>query len=798
MKKKHPNPIACLTAAVLAAAALLSACSSSDSSLPEESPAATAPAADEQDKLRISELMIKNHATLQTPGGRFSDWVELENISGESLPLNGWRLSDKADDGGWALPDLSLAPGEFLLVFCGVGEADPLCADFSLSAGEELRLIAPSGETVDRVTCGDLKADHVMARDENSIFQDSRWATPGFPNTAEGYIAFSGQRQASGPIVINEVMTYNTSCPLQYGQEPCDWVELRNVSDTEQDLSEFWLSDEQDEWQLWQLPQVLLAPGETFLILCSGGENADTGGYNHASFSLNALDEQLYLCRGDGVLADFVYLHDIPIEGSMGRMDGEDGFFYFTVPSPGEGNQDGQRRVSQMPEAVTPDGSYDGVSSLRVELSAAGQIYYTTDGTVPTPDSTPYTGALTLDGTTILRAVAVEDNAVPSRVSTYSYMINEGHSLPVLSLVVDNLNSFDGMYNAGRKYLELPANLALYDGDSSFNQACCVSMKGWTSLSLPKKSMGVSFKNVYGGDLNCDVFENGITDYSSLSIRAGQDYTFSIFRNELFQALCLEMGDAALTQESKYCILYINGEYRGIYCLKEDFSRQYYASHTGVDPDSVTAIRTPAAMDSDFFRDVVQFCWKNDISLDENYQYLCDQVDVDSLIDWFLIESYSANTDIQGNVRLFRSPENGNKWSFALYDLDWAFYYAGCDFTVLLEEVGNAGNQMPSLVKTMLQHPDFRAKVLQRFAELNRTTLSNEHVLALIDQFQALLEPEAARDRERWDLDLGSWYARVDELRAFITDNDWEMHNIDQLCWLLKVTAAEREEYFGR
>lgn len=797
MKIKQLCCAARLTAAMLAAATLLSACSSSDNSGLEEPPAAAVSAADEQGKLRISELMIKNRATIQTPGGSFSDWVELENISGEDLALSGWQLSDKAD-GGWALPDISLAPGELLLVFCGAGEAGPLCADFSLSAGEELRLIAPSGETVDRVLCEDIEADHVMVRDENGVFQDSRWATPGLPNTAEGYIAFSGQRQASGPIVINEVMTYNTSCTLQYGQEPCDWVELRNISDTEQDLSEYWLSDDHDEWLLWQLPQVLLAPGESILILCSGDETASTGGYYHASFSLNALDEQLYLCRGDGVLADYVYLHDIPIEGSMGRMDGENGFFYFSVPSPGESNQGGQRRVSQMPAAVTPDGSYDGVEALSVELSAAGQIYYTTDGSVPTSDSMLYTGALTLDSTTILRAVAIEENAVPSRVSTYSYMINEGHSLPVLSLVVDDLSAFNGMYNAGRKYLELSANLAFYDGDSSFNQACCVSMKGWTSLSLPKKSMGVSFKNVYGGDLNCDVFENGITDYSSLSIRAGQDYTFSIFRNELFQELCLEMTDSVLTQESKYCILYINGEYWGIYCLKEDFSRQYYASHTGVDPDSVTAIRTPAAMDSDFFQDVVQFCWTKDISLDENYQYLCEQIDVDSLIDWFIIESYSANTDIQGNVRLFRSPENGNKWSFALYDLDWAFYYSGCDFTVLLEEVGNAGNQMPSLVKTMLQHPDFRAKVLQRFAELNRTTLSNEHVLALIDQFQALLEPEAARDRERWALDLGSWYSRVDELRAFITDNDWEMHNIDQLCWLLKVSAAEREEYFGR
>ena len=88
--------------------------------------------------------------------------------------------------------------------------------------------------------------------------------------------------------------------------------------------------------------------------------------------------------------------------------------------------------------------------------------------------------------------------------------------------------------------------------------------------------------------------------------------------------------------------------------------------------------------------------------------------------------------------------------------------------------------------------------MLERFAELNKTVLSNEHVLSLIDEYQALLEPEIQRERDRWYLQADQWYVRVDELRSFINDNNWEMHNIDQICRFLNVGEMERQQIFGR
>ncbi len=737
--------------------------------------------------LRISELMSKNRATVQDENGAFSDWIELENISSQPVDLTGWALSDREGEGKLPLPSESLGPGQLRLVFCG-GEEAP----FSLSQGESVYLLSPQGLTEDSALCSSGREGISLVRQDDGSFAGSVWASPGFPNTAQGYADFCASRAAPGPLVIQEAMVANSLYPVQPGAEPEDWVELKNISGAPLSLAGFHLSDKRNDYSLFALPELSLGPGESLLVLCSGDESRSDGSFIHANFSLDAASEELYLTDSQGRLIDYVWLHDIPSNGSMGRMDGENGFFYFAVPSPLEANAGGQRRISAAPVSLSPDGLYDGVDGLSVELSAPGSIYYTTDGSVPGTDSAAYTGPIALSGTTILRAVAVEEGALPSPVATLSFFLNEGHSLPVLSLVADDLAAFDAMYNAGQKDLDLSANLALYDGDSSFNRACSVSMKGWTSLSLPKKSLGVDFDGIHGGDLtDCDLFGNGITEYSSLSIRGGQDYAASIIRNELFEELCLDMSGKVFSQESKFCALYINGRYWGLYCLKEDFSRQYYASHRQVSKDSVTMYRTPTPMDSAFFQEVVQFAWYNDLSVEENYQHIAERVDLDSLIDWFIIEGFSANSDIQGNARVFRSSETDGKWQFAAYDFDWAFFYGESDFYLLLDGGTNAGNQLPPLINGLLGHPDFRARFLARFAELNRTTLSNEHVLETLDRLADTVAPEVPRERERWGLSLDAWYGQLDTLRAFVRDKDWARHNVEQLTWLLQLTPEE-------
>ena len=122
-----------------------------------------------------------------------------------------------------------------------------------------------------------------------------------------------------------------------------------------------------------------------------------------------------------------------------------------------------------------------------------------------------------------------------------------------------------------------------------------MELKGRTSLFNPKKSLGVSFRGCYGAEtLQYDIFGKGPAEFTELSIRAGQDYISTVFRNELMQELCAEL-DTTVTQRSRYCVLYINGEYWGIYCLKDDITRQFYANLTGTPKEDVTMLPSPVS-----------------------------------------------------------------------------------------------------------------------------------------------------------------------------------------------------------
>lgn len=766
---------------------------------PQPTPEPTPYISPDADKIKISELMVKNDATLLDSDGEFYDWFELVNTSDSPVSLAGWRVSDGEDKSGWSFPDVTIDAGGYLLVFASSKESTgtELHASFSLSEDETLYLYAPENYLADSAPNVSTMADHSSVRRADGSFEDCIWPTPGYSNDAEGYELFCAAHTATSPLVINEVMVYNDSYNRQPDGEYYDWVELKNVSEEPIMLAEYYLSDDKDNPMLWRLPERYLDPGALLVVHCSGNSDLSTSDTVHSNFSLNSTSERLYLTSAaQQRVTDYVWLHDIFKDWTVGRMDGQSGFFYLSSPSPWSGNRgNAYRYISDQPVSLGEDGIYNDVTSVSVELEGSGRIFYTTDGSRPDESSAEYTEPITLDKTTVIRAINVQDGAAPSRAITLSYVINENHTLPVLSLSTDSPSTFSGIYYGKRKYYEIPANISYFEDGSSFNIDCGLKMKGWTSLENPKKSMGVSFRGCYGDDmLDYDIFGSDVTEFSSLSIRAGQDYPLAIIRNELFQELCLEMGDNVPTQNSKYCILYLNGSYYGIYCLKEDFSKQYYASHNGVKKDDVTMLKSPVALNSEVYQEVFQFCRDNDMTLDENYDHICSVLDIDNVVDWFLIEGYTANSDVNGNMRYFKL-NDGGKWQIAFYDLDWTFNYASNCFTNITDS--NREVQVSQLINRLLTNARFREQLLSRYSELVGTTLSNEHVLAKIDELQALLEPEVPRERDQWGSDVDGWHYRLDELRSFITDNDYANYSANKLCSMLGASAEQKMQYFG-
>lgn len=755
----------------------------------------TAAAADDTPAVRISEMMYKNHATLQDADGEFSDWFELENTTSRVVRLEGWSVSDGKTV--WDFPaDATIPRGGVRVVFASRKDktvSGELHTSFALGEGETLYLIAPGGTIADRAACDpELPADHVLRRENGGELTESVWATPGYPNTAAGYAAFCESRKTESPLVIYEAAVYNDTFALK--GEYYDWVEIKNVSKESVKLSDYCLSDDRREPEKWSLPNRTLAKGQSILIYCTGEENPTTGNGLRANFALNASSETLYLTKkGESAAADFVWLHDIPYGYSMGRTDAENGFFYLRRQTPNMPNKtDAYRYISEAPAANREPGVYEAGRTVRVKLAAAGDIYYTTDGSAPTEESTPYTGAITVDKTTVLRAVAVEEGGAPSRALTLSFFIGEEHTLPVLSLVTDSPRRFSEIYEGSVKDRECAGNLSFYAPEGSFSIDCGVEMKGHTSLFAPKKSLGVSFRGCYGAEtLAYDIFGEGPAEFSELSIRAGQDYSSTVFRNELMQELCAEL-DTTVTQRSRYCVLYINGEYWGIYCLKDDITRQYYANLTGTAKEDVTMLSSPVPQSAAVYTEALGLWKDTSLTREEAYERFCAAVDMDGFIDWVLLEGYCANVDIKSNLRYLRTGDG--PWQIVFYDLDWAFQTrSNCFFNLIGPE---QTAQIAPTIRWLFGIDGFKERLLTRYADLTETTLSDGHVTEKIDEFRALLAPEMARERARWSGTAGAWEESVDALRANIADG-YAAHTVRNLCSILGVGEEERMEYFG-
>ena len=94
------------------------------------------------------------------------------------------------------------------------------------------------------------------------------------------------------------------------------------------------------------------------------------------------------------------------------------------------------------PAFSVASGAVDSGTSVTISCATDGaEIYYTTDGTEPTAESTEYTAAISITEAVTLKAIAVEDGMNDSAVSSASYTIKGTVATPEFSVASGVVNS---------------------------------------------------------------------------------------------------------------------------------------------------------------------------------------------------------------------------------------------------------------------------------------------------------------------------------------------------------------------
>lgn len=784
----------------------------------------------------INELMASNRTGLLNEKQKPADWIEIKNTSKDTIELKGYQLAIKKWEKDsinpqdsvekikiWTFPDVKIAGGEYKLIFADKEKESKdvrsLSANFKLPRdGGILQILNPVGDIITELKYNEIPHDNSLSLQRDSTYIITSFPSPGFENSLEGYETVIGEmeKQRQSPLLIWEVMSREKN-------SWDNWVELKNISNVEVELSEYTLSKKLAKGEGWQLPARILKPGELITIQLAG-RKANKKNPLQAPFKLG--NSETVVLSKDGKFIDGVNAKSSIYGGSIGRIKGKDGFFYFTKPTKNlENSGEGRRYISEKPEFTVKPGVYPKDSALTIKLKDhRKRVHYTLDGSEPTIKSPIFKDSLIIRKNTVVRAYAEGDSInLRSGVSTSSYLLGIEHTLPVVSVSMDHNDLYNynsGIYVDGPGYSEQWPHLGsnywkkwikkghveLFEENGRLAQDCGVKIFGGFSRAEPKKSFTLKFKSEYGeSDVSYDFFGDGErVEMQDLVLRSGsQDYNRCMIRDEFFTSLMAEHCPTLLVQKYRPVTLYINGSYFGLFYIREKIDRHFVSRKLEVPNDSINiifSVGTAEEGSSGPYKNLMQYITSHDMKDPNNYEYIKKNVDLQGLIDYKIGEIYSGNSDV-GNIRYVRSTssDSDKKWRFVFYDLD-ATWVENKPASFYLN-AGTGGNEtyvtkQNIMINRLLRNKEFRDLFLQRLSYHLTNTFSVENTTRVYENIVAQILPEMERNCERWpQLSYKQWEKNIESFKKkFETKPKFMLNDIRKY---LSVTPEENKKYFS-
>ena len=381
-----------------------------------------------------------------------------------------------------------------------------------------------------------------------------------------------------------------------------------------------------------------------------------------------------------------------------------------------------------VPEPSVSGGYYSAPFTLELQAPEDGTIYYTLDGSTPTTQSAVYEDGIALSDRssepnvynaiqnvvedwknyspnltpvtkgTVVRAIYVNDWGISSEVMTQTYFV--GVEAPdwgyTFSLVFEDEDVFgeNGIYVTGEEYdqwyltgdttvpkpvpnfiqhLQAQALVQVFEGtDLLFSQPVALRIQGGSKRGWDKKRFILEAQEELGGSsfFYQPLFE-GISTHSIMTKDCPTD------------AMVYDLvGDrAAATQKSTSARVFLNGELWYTYYALERFDHQYFRQY--YDVDEVMLVKS-AVVDPDItrYQDAYpEFMWwvgHTDFTDPEQWEQLKKEADLQSYIDYMVINYYLCNWDLADdkNYVVWRSvdqedsPYADQRWRWCVFDID--------------------------------------------------------------------------------------------------------------------------------
>lgn len=302
-------------------------------------------------------------------------------------------------------------------------------------------------------------------------------------------------------------------------------------------------------------------------------------------------------------------------------------------------------------------------------------------------------------------------------------------------------------------------------GELLAEQPCEMKISGNATRYFPQKSLkfqpldkqGKKSKIAYAfwGD------EGAKKSKSFLLRQSGNDNGKTLFADLLMHQLAAESN--VLVQNGFPVSVFLNGNYWGIYNLRERVDAYFFSKKEKVDDDEVTILYCEVYGDrtrlksgdenikADFDRLIAGLPTKGEAISDDAYDSLKEVVSFKSFIDYIIFETYFGNQDwLHNNTTWYKAGDK--KWKWLLNDLDYSLAYPGeGNLTSNLFDKLRAGESITAkLFQALFSHKKFRKKFKKRVIELMEENLSDERIDAVYENLKMQYDEDIDLQINRW------------------------------------------------
>ncbi len=771
-------------------------------------------------QLVINEASNRNFNTLLDEDDESEDWIEIYNAGAQAINLNGYSLSDDLENlSQWTFSSYILEPGEFIIVFCSGKDRYFSEAYQNVVYIEEFTPeVGWNQHNFDQPFMWDGISDIIV--DACSYNNQTYTANSIFRQTATSFVStlasfVDGSDAACGAeggtpysirpnIRLNGLQIGNgdeqnngESYPAPYGN--WYWSARNQMLIKAEELIEAGITAGPITDLAWD---VAATTGELYTYINVRMKHVELdelsttfineiGAYFHTNFRISSEGETIYLTNTSGEIVDDL-LVDLPSNlATVGSLpDGADNAILLSTATPGASNNETSpvSGICSFPLLSIEGGIYTSTQNVLIYDTEPGgsQIYYTLNGEEPTENSTLYTGQeIPIFFSSVLRARAFSQGKIPSEITTATYLINVSHITPIVTIATspENLYGESGIFENWWTDWERYAQMSFYDSTSThsfvFDRNSAIQVDGGAGGSRSNPQTSFRLEMAKGAFNEQPVLLPLLSNRPERSF-----YTRLYFRNGSNQYLVLPYKDACQLEmmvggtfgyysAMRPVSVYINGQYFGLYEMREKLDGEYFRVYDNFDNNSADVLSLSfwnnsvlRATEGD--ADNYWQSWENFTELDWEADDFIEQAnsiyDLQNYTDYVIGQSWIGNTDWpQNNIKVYRSDSSDMRWRFASIDFELSLQPNGWTdcFHNGVQHVLNHGFDQPFVGawNRAMQNPQYFNYFINRFADLNNTLYRAERLLSIEQKYF-----------DEWVLEMPKTYARW--------SNPWDIANL--------------------